>query len=161
MGDILRSRGRRALIEIGPFKPTDRDRWAELWQDYLGFYETTLSPEIYAHTWSRISAGLEVRGLAARDGDAIVGLTHFLFHPSGWTLKPVVYLQDLYTDPAHRGRGIARALIQAVADHAIASGSTRLYWLTQSDNTTARTLYDKLARHTGFIRYEFPLTDPA
>ena len=33
----------------------------------------------------------------------------------------------------------------------------RLYWLTQEDNTTARLLYDKVARFGGFIRYEHNL----
>ena len=98
-----------------------------------------------------------VRGRAARDGDEIVGIVHFLSHPSGWTLEPVTYLQDLFTVAEHRGRGVARRLIEAVAAEARDAGSPRLYWLTQSHNATARLLYDRIAQHTGFIRYEYPL----
>lgn len=145
------------MIEIGPLLPADRQRWTELWRTYLDFYDTTLSPEIFEHSWARILTGEEIRGLAAREGGEILGITHFLRHSSAWTLQPVVYLQDLFTDEAYRGRGVARALIEAVAQEARQGGSTRMYWLTQSHNTTARTLYDRLAKHTGFIRYEYPL----
>lgn len=145
------------MIEIGRLQDGDRARWTELWRQYLEFYETTLPPAIYSHTWDRIIAGREIHALAAREGEQILGITHFLLHPSAWTLQPVVYLQDLFTDPAQRSRGIARALIEAVAAHARDDGSTRLYWLTQSHNATARALYDKIAKHTGFIRYEYPL----
>ncbi len=144
-------------MEVGPLLPGDRARWAELWRGYLRFYATELPPEIYDHTWSRLLAEDGLHGLVARSGGDVIGITHYLFHPSCWTLTPVCYLQDLFTDPARRKQGAARALITAVADRARASGSTRLYWLTQSHNETARALYDKVARHTGFIRYEFPL----
>lgn len=144
-------------MEVSPLLPGDRQRWTELWSRYLDFYETTLSADIYDHTWTRLLAGTEMQGLAAREDGQILGITHFLRHPSAWTLKPVVYLQDLFTDEAHRGRGVARALIEAVAAAARDGGSTRMYWLTQAHNTTARMLYDRLAKHTGFIRYEYPL----
>lgn len=144
-------------MDIGELRPGDRPRWTELWRAYLAFYDTALPQEVYDHTWSRLQAGEELHGLAARDESGIVGITHFLFHASCWTLTPVCYLQDLFTDPAHRGRGCARALIGAVADTARSRGSTRMYWLTQSHNATARALYDKVAKHTGFIRYEYSL----
>ena len=33
-----------------------------------------------------------------------------------------------------------------------------MYWLTQDNNTTARTLYDKVAVYKGFIRYDYPMS---
>lgn len=146
------------MIEIGPLRPGDRSRWSELWGKYLDFYEVSLPTTVFEHTWTRLIEGREIKGLVARGGADIVGITHFLYHSSAWTMQPVVYLQDLFTDEAYRGRGVARALIEAVAAEALASGSNRLYWLTQSDNATARLLYDRLAKHTGFIRYEYPLS---
>ncbi len=145
------------MMEVGPLEPGDRARWTELWRLYLQFYEVELPEAVYAHTWSRLMAGRELHALAARDGGAIAGITHYLFHSSCWTLTPVCYLQDLFTDAAMRNRGAARALINGVAHAARESGSTRLYWLTQSHNETARALYDKVAKHTGFIRYEYSL----
>jgi GNAT superfamily N-acetyltransferase len=101
--------------------------------------------------------GGPLNGFALRRDGALAGITHYLFHESGWTMTPVCYLQDLFVDPAVRGTGGGRHLIEAVAQAALAAGSTRLYWLTQTQNEVARQLYDRLARHTGFIRYEYPL----
>jgi hypothetical protein len=36
-------------------------------------------------------------------------------------------------------------------------GCARLYWTTKEDNATARSLYDRIARFNGFIRYDYPL----
>jgi GNAT superfamily N-acetyltransferase len=51
----------------------------------------------------------------------------------------------LFVDPAIRGKGVGRALIDALHKIAIERGSKRLYWTTAVDNETARKLYDKVA----------------
>lgn len=145
-------------IEITGLTPQDRPRWTELWTVYLAFYKLSLPDEIFEHTWSRLLNDTAIHGLAARIDGEIVGLTHFLFHESAWTMVPVCYLQDLFVDDAVRGRGVGRALIEAVAARARMRDSVRLYWMTQDDNATARLLYDRLAKHSGFIRYEYPLS---
>ncbi len=144
-------------VEITRFEPGDRLRWTELWRAYLDFYQTVLPDAVYDHTWSRILAGTELRGLAARSGGGIVGITHFMFHPHGWTLAKTCYLQDLFVDPAVRGAGVGRALIEAVAEVARAGGADRMYWLTNASNTDARGLYDKIAVNKGFIKYDYSL----
>jgi len=97
--------------------------------------------------------------LARLDGHPI-GLVHFLYHESAWTIRPTCYLQDLYTDPVARGKGVGRALIENVSADARTKGASRMYWLTQSENTTARLLYDRLATYSGYIRYDYPLAEP-
>ena len=79
-----------------------------------------------------------------------------LLLPAFWSGE-ACYLQDLFTDEAARGRGAARALIEGVAAAARERGADRFYWHTQETNTTARVLYDKVARFTGFIRYSYRL----
>ena len=143
-------------VEITGFTEADRPVWTGLWRSYLEFYETTLPDAVYDHTWSRLMQGTALHGLAARSPAGIVGITHFLFHPSAWTMTDVCYLQDLYVTPETRGTGAGRALIEAVAAAARTRNAARLYWMTQDHNATARQLYDRLARHTGFIRYEYP-----
>ncbi len=88
----------------------------------------------------------------------MIGLVHFLFHEHGWTPGPACYLQDLFVDPAARGTGAGRALIEAVATVAREKDASRLYWLTQAGNATARQLYDRLARNSGFIVYQYPMS---
>ena len=129
----------------------DRPRWTELWTAYLGFYDTVLPPEQYDYTWQRLMTGAGLYGFAWRHEGRLVGLTHYLFHESGWTM------QDLFVDAAMRGTGGGRHLIEAVGDAARAAGAVRMYWQTRQDNEIARRLYDRLAKHTGSIVYHYPL----
>jgi GNAT superfamily N-acetyltransferase len=152
---------RMAEIIVGELRPADRARWDALWRGYLEFYETSLPPEIYAHTWQRLmAADGAIRGLGARLGEAaapLAGIAHYLFHAHGWMREEVCYLQDLFVDPGLRSRGCGRALIEQVAATARARGCARLYWTTKEDNHAARRLYDRIARFNGFIRYDYPL----
>jgi GNAT superfamily N-acetyltransferase len=94
-----------------------------------------------------------VYALVADMDGKLVGLTHYLYHRSTTRIELVCYLQDLFTDPALRGRGIGRLLIQAVKDTASEAGIKRVYWQTHETNSAGRLLYDKVANHAGFIVY--------
>jgi GNAT superfamily N-acetyltransferase len=147
------------MAAVTPLTAADRDRWAELWRGYLTFYETELADEMYTHTWSRIlDPDGAIRALGVRDDEGrLVGITHYFYHPHAWSPKDACYLQDLFVDPAYRNRGVARALIAGVADAARAKDALRLYWTTHETNATARALYEKVAKYTGFVRYDVTL----
>ena len=137
---------------------TDFDAWLPLWQGYNAFYgrkdETALPADITRSTWQRFfDPGEPVFALVAVANDTLVGFTHFLHHRSTTRIEPVCYLQDLFTLPSERGRGVARALIEGVYDHARCAGIKRVYWQTQATNVAGRQLYDKVAAHQGFIVY--------
>jgi GNAT superfamily N-acetyltransferase len=83
----------------------------------------------------------------------LAGFAHYLFHRSTWTPKRYCYLEDLFVADSARGRGLGRALIEAVYARAEAADASRVYWLTQSGNAQARALYDKVADNLGFIQY--------
>lgn len=146
-------------IDIRPVAAADRQVWGELWTAYLAFYDTTLPPGIHDTAFARLLApdphGFS--GLIAWDGEEALGLVHWLHHAHMWRPEGIVYLQDLFTAPAARGKGVARRLIEAVYADADARGVPRVYWLTQEDNATARLLYDRIGRKTSFIRYDRPL----
>jgi GNAT superfamily N-acetyltransferase len=144
-------------IQIAPLAAADRAAWEPLARGYKAFYNTDTSQAEYDRAWTRLLKQDDVFGLGARQGGELVGFTHYLFHTSTWAPE-VCYLQDLFTAPAARGRGVARALIDAVAVVARKRGCARLYWLTQHDNQTARALYDQVAAYKGFIRYDHALT---
>jgi GNAT superfamily N-acetyltransferase len=143
-------------VRVAALAAADHPRWLELARGYKAFYKTPVTDAEYQRAWKRLLANDRVWGLGARHGGQLVGIAHYLFHSSTWN-EEVCYLQDLFVDPAFRGRGIARALIEAVAKAALARGAERLYWLTQEHNAAARALYDKVAKYNHFIRYDYPL----
>jgi GNAT superfamily N-acetyltransferase len=132
-------------IKIRPITPADKPRWLELFKEYIVFYESKLSDEQYELTWKRINSDFNITGLLAEKDGQVVGFTHYIFRPSTWEVEDFCYLEDLYVDPKVRGGGVGRALIKAVEEIAIATGSKRLYWTTAPDNETARKLNDKVA----------------
>ena len=69
-----------------------------------------------------------------------------------------VLMNDLYVDPAIRGEGVGRALIEASAAIGRERGAQRLEWATAPDNETAQRLYDSTgAKRSEWIEYELGL----
>ena len=145
-------------IEIRSLAPSDRPAWAPLWRDYLAFYETEVAADIYDLTFARYTdpARADMRAWMAWNGDTALGLVHVIAHPHGWRAEPVTYLQDLFTVPEARGKGVARALIETVYADADRAGRPSVYWTTQIGNITARALYDSIGVQTEFIKYARP-----
>jgi GNAT superfamily N-acetyltransferase len=147
-------------IQIRPVTPEDFNAWLPLWNGYNAFYgrsnETALNPEITQMTWQRFfDANEPVYALVAECEGKLVGLTHYLYHRSTTKIEPVCYLQDLFTEPSMRGHGVGRVLIQAVKEVTLAAGIKRVYWQTHQSNSAGRLLYDKVAKHAGFIVYGY------
>jgi GNAT superfamily N-acetyltransferase len=137
----------------------DRGQWWELWRAYLDFYGATIAPNVPDLTWARLTdPHTPLRARAVFDEENMVGLTHFIFHLSAWTEGPYCYLQDLYTLPAYRGRGVGTALIGSVKECASEEGAARVYWLTHKDNEVARRVYQRVAKDSGFIQYRMDVT---
>lgn len=142
------------VIEVRPVGPGEREAWEPLWQGYLAFYESAVSPEVTATTWARLHDPAEPMQLIGAYVDGrLVGIVHSIFHRSTWSIGGYCYLQDLFIAEAARGLGLGRRLIEAVCDTAREAGATRVYWLTQAHNETARRLYDRVADNAGFIQY--------
>ena len=143
-------------VQIRAPAPSDEAAWRALWTAYLDFYRTAVPEEVQETTFARL-LGDDPQDFHARlaclDGRP-VGLVHFLFHRHCWRIENVCYLQDLYAEPAARGIGVGRALIEAVYAAADAAGAPRVYWLTRAGNAPARALYDRVGRATDFIKYD-------
>jgi GNAT superfamily N-acetyltransferase len=141
-------------ITIRPLTLSDRAAWQTLWTGYLSFYKTTLPPEQFDLTWSRLHDAAEpMHVLGAFEGDTPLGIVHFIFHRSCWTAGSYCYLQDLFTVAEARGKGVGRALIDAVYVAAKAKGANRVHWLTHETNARAMVLYNDVADRTGFLQY--------
>ena len=140
---------------VRPLAADDREQWLGLWQGYLDFYESDVPASVTNLTWNRLlDPEAPIHGLCAATTDGrILGIVHYLFHPVTWAAGPRCYLEDLFTSADARGRGVGRALIEAVYAAADARGADQVYWLTQEFNATARRLYDQVATATPFIIY--------
>ena len=145
-------------IRIRAVARGDYDAWLPLWQGYNAFYgrsgATAVAPAITAATWGRFFDAYEpLWALIAEREGALVGLVHYLYHRHTNMIAPTCYLEDLFTAEAARGRGVGRALIEAVYARARADGLTRVYWHTHESNATAMRLYDQVAERPGFVMY--------
>src|ERR1044071_8131593 len=102
---------------------TDFAQWERLWEGYNSFYGrtgvTALPSEITQMTWSRFFDTYEpVHALVAEKDGKLLGLVHYIFHRSTIMIGPICYLQDLFTSGSARGKGIGKALIEAVYERA-------------------------------------------
>lgn len=142
-------------VTIRPVERADYDAWNTLWTGYLEFYKSSVKPEIYTSTFGRFfeNATYEPNCLVAVKDGKLIGLVHYFYHRHNWYLENVCYLQDLYADPAVRGTGVGRRLIEAVYAQADKDGAANVYWHTQNFNAEARKLYDRIANLTPFIKY--------
>jgi GNAT superfamily N-acetyltransferase len=141
------------FVTAGDFLP-----WKSLWDGYNAFYgrqgPTALPPETTRTAWARFLDPAEpMHALVAEEKGRLVGLAHFILHRSTNQVGLVCYLQDLFTVPDLRGRGIGAALIESVCERARELGCKRVYWQTHETNATARRLYDHIAERSGFIVY--------
>ena len=144
-------------MEIRAITASDKAQWQTLWDGYQTFYDHPGRPQsFFDQAFARLLSGDvgDFRGFVADEGGKFLGLTHYVFHPSLWRPGGVCYLQDLFTVPDARGKGVGRALIEAVAAAAEAHGAEAVYWLTAEDNYAGRMLYDRVATRTPFIKYQ-------
>jgi ribosomal protein S18 acetylase RimI-like enzyme len=83
--------------------------------------------------------------LFAEDGEHVLGCIALR------QLEPGLgEVKRMYVRPAHRGRGVARALIERLLDFAVEAGYARLRLDTLESMTAARNLYEGL----GFTRID-------
>jgi len=141
-------------IQIRPVTQQDHAAWLPLWQAYLTFYNTVLPDEVSASTWQRFLDPAEPTNaaLAWQDGKA-VGMVHFIYHRSNWSIANACYLQDLLVTPEQRGTGVGRLLIEHVYTTAKANNCDKVHWLTHETNATAIQLYERIAERPGYIQF--------
>ena len=81
--------------------------------------------------------------LAEEDGRA-VGFALFFRNYSTFLARPGIYLEDLFVEPAQRGKGLGKALLAAVAKLAVERGCGRLEWAVLDWNAPAIGFYQSL-----------------
>lgn len=80
--------------------------------------------------------------LVAEDADlGVVGFALYFLNFSTWEGVHGIYLEDLYVMPERRGGGLGKALLQALAEIAVARGYARVEWWVLDWNTPAIEFY--------------------
>jgi ribosomal protein S18 acetylase RimI-like enzyme len=82
-------------------------------------------------------------------GQDPVGVAVCFLGLSTFHARPLLNVHDLAVVPAWRGRGVGRALLEAVEAEAVRRGCCRLTLEVQDDNEPARRLYERF----GFTDY--------
>lgn len=135
----------------------DLPAWRALFQAYGAFYETAFDDAHLDHVGKLlVRPGSGVSGFVAEDEDGrVIGFAHYRAHPDTFSSGSDWFLDDLFVDPAARGRGVATALIAHLAAHAraVAPGGT-LRWITAASNEGAQRVYDRVASRTTWVTYE-------
>lgn len=145
-------------VTIDRPRPEDWPHWRRLYDGYAAFYRVPMDDAIAHRLWSWIHDPAHVvEALLARDeAGTPIGLAHFRAMPRPLAGQEIGFLDDLFVDHAHRGRSIARLLLEAVAVEAARRGWAKVRWITADDNYRARALYDRLATRTMWVTYEMP-----
>ncbi len=77
-------------------------------------------------------------------GGQVVAFALFFTNFSTFLGKPGLYLEDLYVQPAHRGSGLGKALLQHLAALAVERGCGRFEWCVLDWNANAIRFYEKM-----------------
>lgn len=82
--------------------------------------------------------------LLAEEAGEVVGYALFFHNYSTFLAQPGIYLEDLFVQPEHRGKGHGKALLAAVARVAVERGCWRLEWVVLDWNQPAMDFYRAL-----------------
>ncbi len=144
-------------LTIRPVDFNDFPQWLPLWDgNNLGQRDE----EVTAQTWQRLCdpENKQVNGLCAEMGGQILGIVHYILHPTTGHVNQVCYMQDVYVAPAHRRKGIGRRLVDEVTKIGAREKWGRMYWLTQDGNKEARAMYENFGIKLDFTFYVLPIT---
>ena len=145
---------------VRPPKAAEKEEWASLFRGYRAFYNLEPDEAVVERVWSWIhDPHHDSRALVAVDGgDKLVGLAHFRAFARPSTGSIGTWLDDLFTTPDTRGRGVGRLLLDSVTHLSREDGRSAVRWITAADNATAQGLYDAVAKRTTWLMYEAMLT---
>jgi GNAT superfamily N-acetyltransferase len=85
-----------------------------------------------------------VHALVVEADREVVGFALWFLNFSTWEGVHGIYLEDLYVEPGHRGRGFGKALLQALAEIAVQRGYARFEWSVLDWNTPSIEFYRRL-----------------
>ena len=126
--------------------------------DYQRFYEQEVDEDRNRLFFGGL-AEPDAAQFVAFEGEHALGFVTLYFLPSSLSAKRYCLLNDLYTVPEARGKGVGRALIAHAQGYAASKGYGDMEWLTSTSNVRAQRLYDSLpTRKSSWYIYNLPTT---
>ncbi|MBL4796711.1 MAG: GNAT family N-acetyltransferase [Oleispira sp.] len=140
---------------IEPVSDNNIDEVLPLIRKYLEFYKVadisdSRNKEFFSQFGASNPAGCQ---FIFRESGSVVGFATVYFTFTSSITAKVAVLNDLYTSPGQRGKGVGRQLIEHCRSFAAKNGAARLQWVTAPDNEPAQKLYDSL--QTGKSSWHF------
>jgi GNAT superfamily N-acetyltransferase len=84
------------------------------------------------------------RAILADAGGPPVGIAIYYYVLSTFTARPVLFLEDIFVEPSHRGQGIGLALLRHLAGIARAENCLCMEWNVLNWNQPAIDLYRRI-----------------
>lgn len=105
-------------------------------------HQVTGTPELLADHLFGIPTHAEA--IVAESQGQLIGFALFFKTYSTFLTRPGLYLEDIFVQEPHRGKGIGKALLKAVAQIAQERGYGRLEWSVLDWNETAIAFYEQM-----------------
>lgn len=133
------------LLHIRPAVPTDSETIFGLIYK-LAIYEKLESDVVTTHEELReqIFENKYAEVLIAEENDIPVGFALYFYNFSTFLGKPGLYLEDLFVEPEHRGKGYGKALLVELAKIAKEKNCGRMEWSVLDWNTPSIEFYKSL-----------------
>ena len=140
---------------IREIKLDDKEEWKVLYRGYADFYKVEMNDKILNTVWEWIhDKNHDVCGLVYEQDNKIIGLAHYRKMPSPLRGKYIGFLDDLFVEPKHRRNGVGEKIIKELNTISMRNNWNLVRWITRDDNTTAKSLYEKLSKKTNWEVYE-------
>lgn len=143
-------------VTVRPITPNDGAKLLELIHG-LAAYEKLVPPDEAGEKrfLQHLAEGKRFDGFIAEvDGEA-VGYTIFFEIYSTFSVRPRMYMEDLFVRPEFRSTGAGLALVKKVAEVALSTDCTGMEWEVLDWNQLAIDFYERIGgRHnTKWLRY--------
>ena len=146
-------------MKVIELNQSDKKDWAKLYHGYAEFYEMEMNENILDTVWSWIHSP-DIKfysiGIKSRENE-LIGFMHFREMPSPLRGKLVGFLDDLFIDPDFRGYGAVQLLFKELKLKAKKNNWPYVRWITATDNSRARKVYDQISDPIDFVTYQMKI----
>ena len=146
-------------MRVEELNHSDKEEWAKLYRGYAEFYEMEMNEGILDTVWSWIlSPDIKFYAIGVRSNTGVlIGFMHFREMPSPLRGKLVGFLDDLFVHPNFRGSGAVQSLFKELKSIATKNNWPYVRWITATDNSRARKVYDQISDPIDFVTYQMQI----